>query len=208
MGKSRFEPKRTRTFSEKVMSLAKMLLYSVLFWKGRSKGMIYTMNIGFKDIRAVFFPKDFAEKYRYLGSSIWNEDSRYYKALFPLVLALDYEAKPKWCPRWFLRFLHLFGSDNSIVRVRNRRLHNLEKKLTKGIMFVDWKTKWHDYDLRISIYAPEHLQELASAIEDRFYDRGRQTELVEQIKEIDPNANPIWGSISRLENELEQLKTK
>ena len=75
-------------------------------------------------------------------------------------------------------------------------------------MFVDWKTKWHDYDLRISIYAPEHLQELASAIEDRFYDRGRQTELVEQIKEIDPNANPIWGSISRLENELEQLKTK
>ena len=208
MGKSRFEPKRTRTFSEKVMSFAKMLLYSVLFWKGRSKGMIYTMNIGFKDVWAVFFPKDFAEKYRYLGSSIWNEDSRYYKALFPLVLALDYEAKPKWCPRWFLRFLHLFGSDNSIVRVRNRRLHNLEKKLTKGIMFVDWKTKWSDYDLRISIYGPEHLQELASAIEDGFYDRGRQTELVEQIKAINPEANPMWGSISRLEKELEELENK
>ena len=208
MGKSKFEIKDTRTFSEKVMSFAKMLLYSVLFWKGRSKGMIYTMNIGFKDVWEVFFPKDFGQKYRYLGTSVWREESRYYKALFPLVLALDYEAKPKWCPRWFLRFLHLFGSDNSVVRVRNRRLHNLEKKLTKGIMFVDWKTKWSDYDLRISIYGPEHLQELADGIENRFYSRGRQTELVEQIKAINPGANPIWGSISRLEKELEELENK
>ncbi len=170
--------------------------------------MIHTRNIDIKDIIAVFFPKDFPEKYRYLGTSVWNEDSVYFKALFPLVLALDYEAKPKWCPRWFLRFLHLFGSDNSIVRIRNWTLHRLETKLTRGIMFIDWKTKWSDYDLRISIHGPEHLQELASAIEDRFYDRGRQTELVEQIKEIDPEANPIWGSISRLEKELEELENK
>ena len=204
MGKSKFEIKDTRTFSEKAKSLGQ----SILFWMGRKKGMIHTMNIGFKDIRAVFFPKDFAEKYRYLGTSIWNEDNVYYKALFPLVLALDYEAKPKWCPRWFLRFLHLFGSDNSVVRVRNRTLHNLEKKLTKHIMFVDWKTKWSDYDLRISIYGPEHLQELAHGIEDRFYSKGRQTELVEQIKAIDPEASIMWGSISRLEKELEKLEDK
>ena len=200
--KSKFEIKDTRTFSEK----AKSFIQSTLFWMGRKKGRIHTMNIGFKDIRAVFFPKDFAEKYRYLGTSIWNEDSIYYRALFPLVLALDYEAKPKWCPRWFLRFLHLFGSDNSVVRVRNRTLHNLEKKLTKHIMFVDWKTKWSDYDLRISIHGPEHLQELAHAIEDRFYSKGRQTELVEQIKAIDPEASILWGSVSRLENQLEKLE--
>jgi len=201
MGKSKFEIEDTRTFSEK----AKSFIQSTMFWMGRKKGMIHTMNIGFKDIRAVFFPKDFAEKYRYLGTSIWNEDNVYYKALFPLVLALDYEAKPKWCPRWFLRFLHLFGSDNSVVRVRNRTLHNLEKKLTKHIMFVDWKTKWSDYDLRISISGPVHLQELASAIEDRFYSKGRQTELVEQIKAIDPEASILWGSVSRLEKQLEKL---
>ena len=181
---------------------------SLLFWTGRKKGMIHTMSIGFKDIRAVFFPKDFAEKYRYLGTSVWNEDTIYFRVLFPLVLALDYEAKPKWCPRWFLRFLHLFGSDNSVVRVRNRTLHNLEKKLTKHIMFMDWKTKWSDYDLRISIYGPEHLQELAHGIEDRFYSKGRQTELVEQIKAIDPEASIMWGSISRLEKELEELENK
>ena len=202
--KNRFEIEDTRTFSEKAKSLGQ----SILFWMGRKKGRIHTMDIGFKDILAVFFPKDFAEKYRYLGTSVWNEDSIYYRALFPLVLALDYEAKPKWCPRWFLRFLHLFGSDNSIVRVRNRTLHNLENKLTKHIMFVDWKTKWSDYDLRISIHGPEHLQELAHAIEDRFYSKGRQTELVEQIKAIDPEASIMWGSVSRLEKELEKLEDK
>jgi hypothetical protein len=73
---------------------------------------------------------------------------------------------------------------------------------------VDWKTKWSDYDLRISICGPHHLQELASAIEERFYSRGRQTELVEEIKAINPKANPIWGSISRLEKELEELENK
>jgi hypothetical protein len=206
--KSKFEFKDNRSFSEKAKAFATMLLYCVIFWRGRKKGMIGTMNIKFKDVWAVFFPKNFGEKYRYLGTSVWREDSEYYKALFPLVLALDYEAKPKWCPRWFLRFLHLFGSDNSIVRVRNRRLHNLSKKLTGGIMFVDWKTKWTNYDLRISIWAPEHLQELASAIEDRFYSRGRQTELRDQIIAIDPTRNPIWGSISRLEKVLEELQDK
>lgn len=196
--------KTKKTFKDRLISLK----YTFLFWKGRKKGMIHTMDIRLKDIRAVFFPMNFGEKYRYLGTSVWREDSEYYKALFPLVLALDYEAKLKWCPRWFLRFLHLFGSDNSIVRVRNRRLHNLEKRLTKGIMLVDWKTKWSDYDLRISVYAPEHINELTRAIEQRFYSRGRQTELRDQIIELDPTANPIWGSISRLEKQLEELEIK
>ena len=201
--KSKFEIKDTRTFSEKAKSFGQ----SLLFWRGHSKGMIHTRNIGFDDFRYIFFPKGF-EKYGYLGTRIWNEDGSYFKALYPLVLALDYAAKPKLCPRWFLRFLHVFGSDKSIVRVRNRRLHNLEKKLTNGIMFVDYKTKWSDYDLRISIHAPEHLQELASAIEDRFYSRGRQKELVEQIKTIDPNASIVWGSVERFEKQLEELELK
>jgi len=123
-------------------------------------------------------------------------------------LSMDYEAKPKWCPRWFLRFLHVFGNDKSIVRVRNLTLSNLHRKLTKGIQFWDWKTKWSNYDLRISITAPEHLQNLASDIEHGFYNRGRQKELVEQIKELDSNASIIWGSIKRLEEQLELLQNR
>ena len=189
------------TFKERLTSLK----YSFLFWKGRKKGMIHTRNIVLDDFRYIFFPKGF-ERYGYLGTQIWNEDSDYFKALYPLVLALDYEAKPKWCPRWFLRFLHVFGADKSIVRVRNRRLAELLDKLTKGIGFIDWKTKWYNYDLRISIHAPKHLQDLAGWIEDGFYSDGRQKELVEQIKALDPEASIIWGSVSRLEKQLEELE--
>ena len=139
-------------------------------------------------------------------SSFYKEYSVYYKALYPLVLAMDYESKPKWCPRWLLRFLHVFGSDRSIVRVRNWTLHNLHKKLTKGIAFIDLKTKWESYDLRISIHAPEHIQNLADDIERGFYNRGRQNELVEQIKAIDPTAGIIWGSVKRLEEQLNELE--
>lgn len=201
--KSKFEFKDNRSIATKAKDFAQ----SLLFWKGRKKGMVHTRSIKLDDLRYIFFPKGF-ERYGYLGTQLWNEDGVYYKALYPLVLAMDYEAKPKLCPRWFLRFLHVFGSDRSIVRVRNWTLHNLHRKLTKGIAFVDWKTKWESYDLRISIHAPQHLQDLADWIEHGFYSKGRQEELVEQIKAIDPNASIIRGSISRLQKQLEELENE
>ena len=192
---------KPKTFSERLTDIK----YTILFWKGRSKGMIYTRDIKLDDLRYIFFPKGF-ERYGYLGTQIWNEDGSYFKALYPLVLALDHEAKPKYCPRWFLRFLHVFGSDKSIVRVRNWTLHELLRKLTKGIHFYDYKTKWEWYDLRISIHAPKHLQDLADDIESGYYDRGRQQELLEEIKRLDPNANPIMGSIKHLTDILDKLE--
>ena len=191
------------TFKERLDNIK----YGILFWKGRSKGMIYTRNIELDDFRYIFFPKGF-EKYGYLGTQIWDEGGVYFNALYPLVLAMDYEAKPKLCPRWFLRFLHVFGSDKSIVRVRNWTLHDLLRNLTKGLAFVDWKTKWHDYDLRISIHAPKHLQDLADDIEYGFYSRGAQEELVEQILKLDPNASIIWGSVERFSKQLEKLEAE
>ena len=202
--KSKFEIKDNRTIGEKLKSFGQ----SILFWKGRKKGIIHTRDIKLDDIRAIFFPKDFYEKYHYLGSVPYKESGDLFKAIYPLVLAMDYEAKPKWCPRWFLRFLHLFGSDNSIVRVRNGFLHDLGRRLTKGIIMWDYKTKWADYDLRISISGPKHLQSLADGIESYFYKEGRSNELVEQIKKLDPNASIVWGSVSRLEKQLEELENK
>ena len=56
------------------------------------------------------------------------------------------------------------------------------------------------------ISAPKHLQDLAGWIEHGFYSDGRQKELVEQIKALDPEASIIWGSVSRLEKQLEELE--
>ena len=201
---NKFKIKDNKSLSQKVG----YFLEGLLFWKGRSKGMIYTRDIDLDDIREVFFPNGFEEKYSYLGSVPYDEKSEVFKAMYPLILAMDYEARPKWCPRWFLRFLHLFGSDKSVVRVRNFRLHNLEKKLTKGIFIWDYKTKWEWYDLRISISAPKHLQDLASAIENDFYSRGRQEDIAEDILKLDPEAKIIWGSVDMLIKQYNDLMDK
>ena len=133
----------------------------------------YLQKITLKDIRVIFFPKNFYEKYSYLGSVPYKDEK---SMLHALTIAMDYEAKPKWCPRWFLRFLYLFGCDNSIIRVRNKHAYHLFIKLTKGIRIWDYKTKWTDYDLRISITGPEHLQDLAQAIELYTYTEGEREE--------------------------------
>ena len=144
---------------------------SLLFWKGRRKGMIHI-----------------------------------FEAMEPLVIFMDYKARPWWCPRWFLRFLHLFGMDNSIVRVRNWFLSKLAEKITGYIMLMDYKTKWKDYDLRISVIGNRQVQNLADAIESRYYEVGYRRDLADQIKELDPNTVFNSGyTPSSLNRELERL---
>jgi hypothetical protein len=203
MKESKFYYKDTRPFKEKAISFSQ----SLLFWRGRKKGIIHTRNVTLDDIRAVFFPKDFYEKYKYLGSVPYREEGAVFKAMEPLVVFMDYKAKPKWCPRWVLRFLQLFGNDNSIVRVRNRRLSNLKRKLTKGIQLTDYKTKWEWYDLRISVYGTDQMQDLSDAIEYKFYNKGRREDLAEQIKELDPQTKFDKGyTIESLKQELNKLE--
>jgi hypothetical protein len=166
------------------------------------------MDITWNDMRAVFFPKNFHEKYSYLGCVPWHEEGSIFKAMEPLVIFMDYKAKSKYCPRWFLRFLQLFGNDNSIVRVRNRRLSNLKRKLTKGIQLTDYKTKWYDYDLRISVYGTDQMQDLSDAIEYKFFNKGRRESLASQIKELDPNTKYHSGyDTDSLKDELDRLET-
>lgn len=199
---SKFEIKDDRSFKEKAINFGQ----SLMFWKGRKKGMIHTRNITLDDIRAVFFPKTFHEKYRYLGSVPWKEAGDIFEAMEPLVIFMDHKAKPWWCPRWFLRFLHLFGSDNSIVRVRNRSLSNLLQRITKGYIIFDYKTKWQHYDLRISVYGNKQMQDLADAIEHKFYSDGARVDLYEQILELDPNTKFTSGYLPEtLRKELERL---
>jgi hypothetical protein len=205
MSNSKFKLKDKRSFKEKTTDFGK----SLLFWKGRKKGMIHTIDITWDHIRAVFFPKNFYEKYHYLGSVPWKEEGDIFKAMEPLIVFMDYKAKPKWCPRWVLRFLHLFGNDNSIVRVRNRTLSRLYGKLTKGYMVWDYKTKWHYYDLRISVAGTDQMQDLADAIEAKFYNEGRREDLADKIKELDPNTKYNKGyATSTLEDEYERLLPK
>jgi hypothetical protein len=184
-----------------------MKIKDIIIFKGKKYKFIHTRDITLDDIRAVFFPKDFYEKYSYLGSVPWHDEGRLFEAIQPLVIFMDYKAKPKWCPRWVLRFLHLFGHDNSIVRIRNRYLAKLQNNLTKGFMMMDYKTKWEWYDLRISIAGDRQLLDLSDAIERHYYDAGLREDLADRIKELDPNTkvSKVY-TITMLREELEKLE--
>jgi len=181
----------------------------MILFKGKKYKYIHTRDIILDDVRAVFFPKNFCEKYRYLGSVPYRESGKIFKAMEPLVIFMDHKSKPWWCPRWFLRFLHLFGDDNSIVRVRNRSLSNLKRKITKGVMLWDYKTKWEWYDLRISIAGTEQMQDLADSIEEKFYNNGIREDLASKIKALDPNTKYHKGYLSEtLREELDRLENQ
>ena len=186
-----------------------MKLKKLTIFRGKKAkiGPVHTMNIRLDDLRAVFFPRGFYEKYKYLGSVPWKEEGKLFQAMEPLIIFMDHKARPQWCPRWFLRFLHLFGNDNSIVRVRNYKLHDLFRKLTKGIFIYDYKTKWEWYDLRISISGDAQMNNLADMIESDFYRRGQREDLIEELKKYVPDPErKYWGSNESLIEELEKLR--
>lgn len=116
----------------------------IVLIKGKDTGSVYLQEITVDKIRAVFFPKNEQEKYKYLGITwnIFREGSEEYKALQEFYRKVDRRVKPWWCPRFVLRFLHLFGNDNSVIRVRNYRLYRLHKFLTGGVFIRDVKTKY------------------------------------------------------------------
>src|SRR5210317_1294919 len=122
-------------------------------FRGKKYKYIHTRGIYLDDIRAVFFPKNFWEKYRYLGIVPYKEEGRIFDALLPLVLLMDYDSKPWWCPRWFLRFLHLFGNDNSVVKVQigsyTDYLQNLLKIIVYWIIKLNGRTMTYEYTLTV-----------------------------------------------------------
>jgi hypothetical protein len=141
----------------------KNFMASMLFWRGRKKGIIHTRNITFKDVKECFFPKPGYE-YDHLGYAYYNinEDgtlSKHDQIIKDFLQQVDAVVKPKYCPRFVLRLLDLFGNDKSIVRVRNWRLHNMFVYLTGGIRITDMKWKWDTF--RIYGSFPDELDKLA-----------------------------------------------
>jgi hypothetical protein len=145
-------------------------------------------------IRSVFFPLNFEEKYQYLGKIPSEENKDLFRSIYPLVLAMDYEAKPNWCPRWFLRFLHNFTNNKLKVR------------LTNGISIGKCIADWDYYKLQISVSGPIHIHKLTEAIEEKFYLNEYRLELINRIKKLDPDSNVSWESLDALEDIWKRLR--
>jgi hypothetical protein len=68
-------------------------------------------------------------------------------------------------------------------------------------MIWDYKTKWSEYDLRITIAGNEEMNWLVDAIEQNFYREGRKKYLIQELAKIEPNLNWEWQSLSYLEEQ-------
>lgn len=176
--------------------------------KKAKSGPVHTMDVAISDLIKVFKPKTFSDKYSYIGSVPWNEKGDLFKIMEPLVIFIDYKMRPTWCPKWLLRFLHLFGNDNSIVRVRNWKLHRLFKKITKGYQLTDYKTKWEWYDLRISVRGCEQVNDLADMIETSYFRKGKREELINDIKSIENDFNSEYMSLTGLQEHYDSLTSE
>lgn len=126
-------------------------------------GPVRTRDITLGDIIECIAPEPGFE-YGYLGYAYYSVgpdgeikwQDRVLKEFFERV---DKAARPRWCPKIALRLLDLFGNDGSVVRVRNRRLHDIFNRLTKGIRITDTKWKWDSF--RIYGSFTKELDELA-----------------------------------------------
>ena len=83
-------------------------------------------------------------QWRYMGYgfNIFKEGTEGYEYIEAFFRYVDSKMRPWWCPKTVLRLLYLLGNDNSIIRVRWWWAHNLYRKITKGILITDVKTKW------------------------------------------------------------------
>jgi hypothetical protein len=73
-------------------------------------------------------------------------------------------------------------------------------------MMFDYKTKWSDYDLRISISGDVEMWRLATSIENKFNEDGYRKDLIKQIKKYEPEFNEPYLITKELEEKLGELE--
>ena len=153
--------------------------------------------------KRIFFPKNFYEEYIYLGN-IPNPEhckSDLFEMLKPLIVYMDYIAKPYWVPRWFLRAI-------SILRLNNNDIiYNFVYELTNGVHFLDYKFKYYDYDLRMTVIGPISIRDLADSIESRYFNTHRRDFLISILGDIYGNDYNLESfELWKLEDLYEECK--
>lgn len=104
---------------------------------------------------------------RYIGID-WNlfkEGTEGYELIEEFLDFVACKARRWWTPSWFLNLLHLFGRDNSAVRMRSYRLSRLCSRLTNGILVTDVKEKYGT--LRIYGSFTDEINEMLDGLEEK-----------------------------------------
>jgi hypothetical protein len=140
-------------------------------------GPVHTRDITLTDLLRCFWPEK-GNKFSYLGYAFYfpKKDGTLSfedQCLVSFYKEVDRVARPKWCPRFVLRLLDLFGNDRSIVRVRNWKLHDMFNRLTGGVRITDTKWKWDSFRIygRFTEELHQLAQETCNKIEDHYNEK-------------------------------------
>lgn len=121
--------------------------------------------VAFRDILNCF-SNNREHKYHYLGISwnIFKEGTDLYDYVEDFISFVAKKAKPWWCPIFVLNLLHLFASDNSIVRCRDIHLSSVLKYFTGGLLITDIKIKYGT--LRVYGYFTQEVNDELKKLEN------------------------------------------
>jgi len=123
----------------------------------------------FKNIIICFFPNEYTE-FIYLGTIdyLFEKNTKEYNIIRDFILVVDGVARPKWCPKWFLRLLELYKDNNSIV-------NKLHSKITKNIRITNMSTTYHSHNIIIQGYFnPEIMYSIERLKEKLLYETDTQ----------------------------------
>ena len=116
-------------------------------------------------IKQIFFPKTFSQKYSHVGYSYLSIPKQWESIVRVCIMDIEKLMWPKYLPFWFKRLIHYLATGNSIVRVKYWWARNLRQRLTGGAMVTDIKDKFAT--LRIYGYFSEEMYNLIDEADKR-----------------------------------------
>ena len=96
-------------------------------------GLKRNIQESLRNIRIIFFPRTFSEKYIHVGYSYLGVPESWVNIVKKAVIDIEKTMYPKWMPMFLKRLLSYLTTGFSIVRIKNYWLYeNIYSKIKKG----------------------------------------------------------------------------
>lgn len=109
-------------------------------------------------IKQIFFPKTFSQKYSHVGYSYLSIPKQWESIVRVCIMDIEKLMWPKYLPFWFKRLIHYLATGNSIVRIKYWWAHRLRNYLTGHTMIQQIKDKFAT--LRIYGYFSQEMEDI------------------------------------------------
>lgn len=118
-----------------------------------------------KQLRRIFFPKNFQEKFSHVGYSHLGVPGPWKPHAMSAIKDIEKLMWPQWwLPMWTKRLIHYLATGWSVVRLNYRFWYNIRERLTKGCIIRDVKDKYAS--IRIYLSGTEEMYNIVRKAEE------------------------------------------